>query len=335
MNFEFSENKKNEKWELKNDLAPCFLLNVFDGVCKNEIQIINLTSVSDSNHEHEWKLESNNQVESNSIGMNDNHAIYHKINRNQSLVQETKKSITFIKRILNELGLKECNVEFINYGDTELVYVIKNGNNIKSTLLLSQPWLEKDVLKKEYNNLLTLKNICPKLVISPTQYFEWNNREAYLTPYYYQARCIATDYNYGVYIPEPYYRFESFSSEDSYLISKIIVASLIKLFDEKNNLGLASCKIGGGDFILEKGFDNLPHTETNAINNIHLTAARNLINIDLKEYIKLLRKELVQRTYYNSEEYRDKSILINLKNRAPMSIEAIEDGIDLGLKLRK
>ena len=66
-----------------------------------------------------------------------------------------------------------------------------------------------------------------------------------------------------------------------------------------------------------------------------LIAARKLINIKLKDYIDILRQELSKRTYYRSLQERDPSILINIKNRVPMSNEAIEDGIKLGLSLRK
>jgi len=66
-----------------------------------------------------------------------------------------------------------------------------------------------------------------------------------------------------------------------------------------------------------------------------LIAARKLINIELKDYIELLRRELSKRTYYRTLSERDNSILVNVKNRVPMSTEAIEDGIILGLSLRK
>ena len=50
---------------------------------------------------------------------------------------------------------------------------------------------------------------------------------------------------------------------------------------------------------------------------------------------KLIRKELSKRTYYRTLEERDNSILVNIKNRVPMSNDAIEEGIKLGLSLRK
>lgn len=330
-----SNSNPNAKWEVNNNIAPGFLANVFNAVCKGEMEIININSVQDVHPSSEWQTISSNPSESNALGISDNHGIYHYLTKNQSLVTEIKKTIIFIKKILNDIGMPECRVEFINYGDTELVYAIKRNDIAQWTLLISQPWLEKGTIKKEYDNLLKLKSICPKLIVSPTQYFELDTREAYLTPFYKQARCIASNGSYGVYIPEPYYRFESFNNDDIYLITKIMIANLVRLYDDKDKLALAACKLGGGDFILEKKYDEVPHTEKTTIENMHLTAARELISIDLKDYLKLLRNELVKTTYYQSEKSRNKSILVNHKNRVPMSKEAIQDGIALGLKLRK
>lgn len=86
---------------------------------------------------------------------------------------------------------------------------------------------------------------------------------------------------------------------------------------------------------MEKEFDTIPHTEENALKHMKLIAARKLINIELKEYIKLLKYEFQRRTYYRTLSEKDPSIIINLKNRVSMTTEAINDGINLGLTLRK
>lgn len=65
-----------------------------------------------------------------------------------------------------------------------------------------------------------------------------------------------------------------------------------------------------------------------------LIAARKLIKITLEEYIELIKKEFLLRTYYKNYNERDKSIIINHKSRIPMEKEDIEKGIELGLKLR-
>ena len=114
-----------------------------------------------------------------------------------------------------------------------------------------------------------------------------------------------------------------------------MVANIVSLYDEKENLGLACCKIGGGDFILEKEYDLETHTIESTLKRMHLIAARKRIKIEFKEYLELLRSELAKKTYYQNLEEKDPNIIINQKNRIPMTREAIEDGISLGLKLKR
>lgn len=273
----------------------------------------------------------------NNLGINSNGFIYHIINDNQNRMMEYNKTNDFLRNLIinNPEYFNKSNIEFINYGDTELVYVIdKNGH--KKTLLIGQPCTSFGEIKLEYNNLKKLHCENPNLVICPTAYFCDDHREAYVTPYIKQARCIAAqDIGYGSYIPEPYYRFEKYSEDDEYIITSVMVANLVKLYNMQEKLGLASCKIGGGDFILEKEYDNEPHTIENTLKRMHLIAARKLINIDLKDYLNLLKSELLKRTYYKNIVEKDPNIIINLKNRIPIREEAVENGIALGLKLRK
>lgn len=127
-----------------------------------------------------------------------------------------------------------------------------------------------------------------------------------------------------------------YNTEDTYTICKTMIANLILLYNQDENLGLASCKIGGGDFILEKEYDKEPHTIENTMKRMHLIVARELISIDFKSYIQLLKNEFNQITYYKKmKEKNPNNILINQKNRIPMPKEAIEDGIQLGLKLKR
>ena len=272
------------------------------------------------------------------LGIPDSDYSYHILNQNQNRQEEvniTRKFLSNLHKQIPTIIKPSSNIEFINYGDTELVYVIKTDDKI-DTLLVGQPATKLGIVRLEYDNLRHLATKNPSIIVSPTTYISNGTREAYITPYIKQARCIATyDGTYGAYIPEPYYRYEPYSFEDQYLVSKTIVANLIRLYDYDNKLALAECKIGGGDFILEKEYDQEPHTEENILKRMKLIAARKLINIELKDYIELIRKELSKRTYYRTLEERDNSVLINIKNRVPMTKEAIEDGISLGLSLTK
>lgn len=283
----------------------------------------------------EWKKETDVKEQ---LGIPDTDYNYHIITNNQSRNQEvitTRQFLASLSKEIPSIVTPESTIEFINYGDTELVYVIKTDNKT-DTLLVGQPVTKLGTVKLEYDNLRHLATKNPSIIVSPITYISNGIREAYITPYIKQARCIAT-YNdaYGAYIPEPYYRYEPYNEQDQYLVSKAIIANLVRLYDYDNKLALAECKIGGGDFILEKEYDEETHTEENILKRMKLIAARKLINIELKDYIELIKKEFSKRTYYRSLEERDNSILINIKNRVPMTKEAIEDGITLGLSLRK
>lgn len=272
------------------------------------------------------------------LGIPSNGYRYHIVRENQNHKDEFLKTEEFLKWILRN-HLEEFNaattINFINYGDTELVYVIDNSG-YKITLLVGQPSIEFGTVKKEYDNLKKLAERNPDLVVCPINYFSHECREAFFTPYIYQARCIASsELGYGAYVPDPDYKFIVYNPEDTYTICKAMIANLILLYNQDDNLGLASCKIGGGDFILEKEYDKELHSIENTLKRMHLIGARELISIDFNSYIQLLKNEFSQTTYYQRLEEKNPSILINHKNRIPMSREAIEDGIQLGLKLRK
>lgn len=271
------------------------------------------------------------------LGIINNGSTYHKINSNQDLTVEYIKTLDFLKSLhgLDYVYMdSNTKIMFINYGDTELVYVIDDGKD-KYTLLVGQPSLEFGKVNEEYLNLIELGKLSDKVVV-PLEYISNGTREAFITPYIYQARCVASYGNdYGSYIPEPSYRFEPFTDYGRYVVNKCMIANLVKLYNDKEKLGLASVKVGGGDFILDKSTDTIGLSEENILDNMYLIAARKLIKIDFKDYLKLIREEFSKMTYYKNVDMRDDNILINDKNRVPMTKEEIEDGIKLGLYLRK
>ncbi len=278
-------------------------------------------------------------IQNEALGIPESDFEYHIIPGNLSRRAEVALTQEYLvdlpSQIPTVLDEQNSDFEFINYGDTELVYVYTTPKG-KFTALVGQPIVPLGQVRLEYENLKLLAEKNPQLVVAPVAYVSNQTREGYITPYIKQARCIATYANrYGAYVPEPFYRFEAYSESDEYLITKIIIANLIRLYDEDKKLALADCKIGGGDFIMEKAYDQVPHTEQTTLEHMKLIAARKLINIEMKEYLKLLKSEFRKRTYYRTLQEKDPRILVNLKNRVPMSKEAIEDGITLGLSLRK
>lgn len=204
-------------------------------------------------------------------------------------------------------------LQFINYGGTELVYVLTVGNK-KYTMLVNQPIVEFGTVKKEFDNLQKLSQTHPDNVVKPMYYLtnQDKTRELYVTPYSYQARDILQMMGaWGMYIPEPNYYFCNTGFQISHTINSCIIATLIRMFDSQNNLGLASCRIAGGDFMLEKeqgdfdqewGVDESKLTREKIMNKLKLTAAREFISVTLEEYIELIRKEFSTQPYQSEEK---------------------------------
>ena len=277
------------------------------------------------------------------LGIPSNGLLYQHLKTGQNASREFHKTEHFLKNVFEHKVIKEApeffdqnmSLQFINYGDTQQVYVL-SANDKQWSVLVTQPAAELGIGKCEFENLRQLSINNPEIVVKPKYYFTDGERELYIAPYIYQARCIASqEHSYGVYIPEPYYRFEEFSNEEQKNVNTCIIANLIKLFDEEKNQGLCSCKIGGGDFILEKSWSYSDKSIETTLKKMKLIAARELLTTTFSDYQQLLMKEFSQRTYYNNLTEKDYSILINHKNRIPMSYEEIEDGIKLGLKLRR
>lgn len=259
---------------------------------------------------------------------------YIEILPNQDILEELIDMSKFVKSIIDNKNIHEFNsnnidVQFINYGKTQLVFVVTVDNSKQYTLLINQPATKYGVGKNEFDNLNKLNQIDSELVIKPMYYFENGNYELYITPYYHQARCVGVETTqWGIWIPEPEYHFETFNEKDRKIINSAMVAMLIKLYNEENSMGIAKCRLDGGDFMLLKGFENNEISFENIINHLKLIAARELISISLDDYINKIRTELTNQE--NNE------LIITGKNlRRQLTNEEIETGIQLGLKLRK
>lgn len=244
----------------------------------------------------------------------------------------------FLERIINEapeLVDPNMSLQFINYGDTQQVYVL-TANGKQWSVLVTQPGTKHGTGKCEFDNLRHLSTINSDVIVKPEYYFEDNGKELYIAPYIYQARCIASqDHGYGIYVPEPFYRFDTFSPKDREVVNTCMIANLVRLYDEENGIGLGACKIGGGDFILEKSWDESKRNIDDTLSKMKLIAAREMIKMSLADYEQQLLIEFSERTYYKQLADRDPSILINHKNRIPMTYEEIGNGIELGRQLRK
>lgn len=294
-----------------------------------------LTKLKETNSE--WKYLEDDPIYQDmkkNMGIGIMHPSYIEVNESQDVYHEYTKIKNFLNKFLNyyaeknNLLLQNLDLKFINYGKTELVYVLSESEEKKVTLLVKQPAVKFGDVKEEMDNLLEL-NEKDKGVIAPIDYFALDDQELYVTPYIEQARCVASYSTWGMYIPEPFYRFESFTTEQEFIVNTCMIAKLVSFYNHEKQEGICSCKLGGGDFILPKGWETKFPTVENTINKLYLIAARKKIKCSYKEYLEILRSEFSRATILEPQE----NIIINLRGRVPMYINNIEAGIKLGEEL--
>ncbi len=258
---------------------------------------------------------------------------YIEVNEIQDKNDELKKIERFLNKYVEKYS-KEINtdkgkidIEFINYGKTELVYVLNLPNNKKITLLVKQPAVKLGKVKQEAMYLSELKNK-DNMVIAPIDYFEYGDYELCVTPYINQARCVASLNTWGMYVPEPYYKFVPFNKEQEKVVITCMISKLVSLYDFDNNEGICECKLGGGDFMLPKGWELEFPTIENTLSNLYLIAAREKINCSFEDYLDIIREEFSKSTINENQN----NLFINKRARVPMCLEDIEAGIELGKK---
>lgn len=282
-------------------------------------------------YQTEWQVDTSC---CNAIGIGMVNPMYIEVNELQDKDYEYSKIRKFLKKYMTEYASKkgldanELELEFINYGKTELVYVLTEPNGERVTILTKQPAVEFGKIKQEAQNLRDLKQV-DKKVVAPIDYFRHGGQELYVTPYINQARCVASDGSWGMYIPEPFYRFESFTNEQEQVVNTCMIAKLVSLYNFEKCQGIGCCKLGGGDFMLPKGWEHKPLTIKNTLNSLYLIAAREMLQCSFEEYLSLIRSEFSRRTINENQD----ELLLNLRGRVPMQIEDIESGIELGKKI--
>lgn len=268
------------------------------------------------------------------LGIGTFSSAYIEVNESQNKNYEYRKIRKFLNKYMvvyankNGLDVRDLKIKFINYGKTELVYVLVEPNGKKVTILAKQPAVEFGKVKQEAQYLRALKNVDNK-VIAPIDYYQLGNQELYVTPYINQARCVASYGSWGMYVPEPFYRFVNFTKEQEQVVNACMIAKLVSLYDFDKNQGIASCKLGGGDFMLSKGWEKEAPTIQGTLENLYLIAAREKIDCSFEDYLDIIRSEFSRRTIYENQD----KILLNIRGREPIKIENIEIGIKLGKQI--
>ena len=302
-----------------------------------ENTLVECVTALDAKWHKETDLPSYEEMQNN-LGIGNFNAVYLETNENQLANVEMAKIKHFLQKYvqkycsMNDIKPEDVKIEFINYGKTELVYVLTGKSGNRTTLLVKQPAVKYGKVKQEASNLINLSKKHDN-VVAPIDYFADGEYEMYITPYVPQARCIASDIHWGMYVPEPYYRFENFNAEQEKVVNRCMIAKLVSFYDFENNCGLGACKLGGGDFMLPKGWERQQPTIENTLSQLRFIAAREMINCSFEEYLSLIRTEFAKATI-NLDQSKLK---INLRGRVPMKAEDIDAGIKLGksLLLRK
>ena len=256
----------------------------------------------------------------------------------QNEKEEFKKVNDFISEFISKTDIEELkgkkHIKFINYGDTQLVFVVTINEEKQYALLLNQPKTEVGQGLEEYNNLINLNKNHPDIVIRPLKYYvnpANPQQELYITPYYFKARCVGVnEKDWGIWIPDPEYHFKDFNQTERKIINKCMIALVVKLYDEKNKRGISKWRFDGGDFMLLKGFEKEEINEENILKKLLMISARKLITIEFNEYIDKMKIELK-----NGLKEEDKKIIIGKNLRCPFSEEEIEEGIKFGMILRE
>ncbi len=224
---------------------------------------------------------------------------------------------------------QDYTLNFINYGRTQVVYVLEDDQTgEKITILVKQPIVPFGKAKQELENLKQLKKI-DKQVVAPKEYYSDGKQELFTTPYINQARCIGSDGKWGIYIPEPFYRFEYFSPIQEEIVNTCMIGKLVSYYNQETQEGISACKLGGGDFMLKKGWEKTVPSIENTLESLYFISAREKIKCSLEEYLQIIFDEFSRATINEPQE----NILINHRGRVAMNPEHIAKGIDLGLKL--
>ena len=131
----------------------------------------------------------------------------------------------------------KIELSFMNYGNTELVYLASIGDKIKVATLINQPHTPLGKVQEEFINLQRLREIDPTHVINPLVYFKKEDKqhEIYAAEYIDNALCIAHNNGHGIYNPLPKYHFENFSPNISREININMIALLVNYYDQEKN----------------------------------------------------------------------------------------------------
>ncbi|MFH1401246.1 MAG: hypothetical protein ABIH41_07055 [Nanoarchaeota archaeon] len=245
---------------------------------------------------------------------------------------------SILAQVSERFGL-ECDtparLAFMNYGNMQLVYLATLADDVRVAALINQPHTPLGKVREEFDTLQRLVEIDPRFVVEPLAHFSMRGKghELYASRYVDNAMCIAVNGGQGVYDPLPRYHFEGFAPEISHAVNSTMIALLVNYHDGERGKGISKTQTSGDDFILTRDFtkDNPSTVQP----NMRLIAARGLIDVSLDAYLAIVRQEFLIGTNRDDPAVLNGQMRVNTRSALPMTEQEIEDGIELGLRLRE
>ncbi|KAJ5075859.1 hypothetical protein M0811_06721 [Anaeramoeba ignava] len=264
--------------------------------------------------------------------------------------KESKTILKTISQLINEseLNFNKVNIyeiEFVNYGYLEIIFRLKftyESKQFSFIIISSQLPSYVDKVHQDFIHTKDFQQYFPNFILQVFDYDEFKLSKSNLPISFFTqidinlCRCIAKNesysQNWGIYNPEPIYRFEPFDDELSEFTKQMIIASLIGTYNHQLQKGVACSRASGDDFILLRTFDYSPKSMKECWRMI---SVRDEIEIDFQSYCDLVTKEFQIPTKLSDKQVIDNSIKINHKSKEAFSLETIQKGIELGKEMSK
>ncbi|KAJ5073539.1 hypothetical protein M0811_08656 [Anaeramoeba ignava] len=264
--------------------------------------------------------------------------------------KESKAILETISQLINdsELNFDKINIyeiEFVNYGSLEIIFRLKFTYKSKEMSFIIVSSQLPSLIEKVHQDFIHTKEFhkhFPNLILEVFNYDEFQLSKSKLSISFFTqidlnlCRCIAKNKSYsenwGIYNPEPIYRFEPFDNELSEFTKQMIIASLIGTYNHKLQKGISCSRASGGDFVLLRNFD---YSQKSLKECWRMISVRNEIEIDFQNYCDLIIKEFQISSKISDQKVIDDSLKINHNSKEAFKLETIQKGIELGKEMNK
>lgn len=211
---------------------------------------------------------------------------------------------------------------YLLFVDNEKYIIVCGSNNLRYGLL-----------RDEYNNLKNLNRRNKDIVLRPKYYYTDGFKELYVTDYLYNIQRIAsTGEELAIYPSKKSYEEVKLNSYQKNIINTALAYNLVRLYDDNRELAPSQIDISAGDFVYCDDWDLDKINMKDSIDCMRLTRAKEIIRIPFKDYLNLLRKELVNNKYSLSKQ---SSLILTDEFSNFMSRDQVEKAISLAIRYKR